>query len=468
MEPLSPDPPEVHSLEEARLVIAALWKVALRVEALEARVAELEAENSELRAELHRLKDLDDKKPPSWAKANIKRRRRKKKGPKKGHKPAKRTVPGEVDEIREYPLDECPDCGGRLGEPSGVQTHIDIEIEPVVPTVREHVFDRYWCSCCKAMVRSRKADVVPRSKYGPRLHALVAWLKYGLGMTLGKVQAFLREQCGLELSTGTLSELLARVGDRLAPAYDDLLDMVRRQSVLYADESGWRVDGVNHYLWVFTNDDLCLYQIRRSRGSQVLVDLLGKSFPGVLCSDFYAAYGVIEGPKQKCLVHLMRDLRKLRESDDEPVAQSFSRKLIAALKRIFKLHGAREQMLPAAFDKQAKAARTRVLNLAFDHLKSKHPDCKRLAKRISKHRQELFVCLEIPEVEPGNNQAERGVRPAVLMRKTSYGNRSDRGRRVQEVLMSLIQTCRKRGVDFMEWAVEALVAPEPPPLPLLD
>ena len=216
---------------------------------------------------------------------------------------------------------------------------------------------------------------VPRSKYGPRLHALVAWLKYGLGMTLGKIHAFLWEQCGLELSTGVLSEILTRVGRRLTLPYDALVEAVRRQSVLYADESGWRVDGVNHYLWVFPNDKPCVYQIRRSRGSQVLLDLLGKRFGGVLCSDFYVAYGVIEGPKQKCLVHLMRDLRKLRATDEDPVAQAFSRKLIAALKRVFKLHGAREQMPVAAFDKQVKATRTRILNLAFDHLKSSHADC---------------------------------------------------------------------------------------------
>ncbi len=464
MEQLPPDPPEVHSLDEARVVIAALWKVALRVQALEARVAELEAENAELRARLDG--GGDEKKPPAWVKANTKRRRRKKKGPKKGHKPARRTVPGKVDEVLEYSLDDCPDCGSQLRAPSGVQTHIDIEVEPVVPRVREHVFDRYWCSCCKTMVRSAKAATVPRSKYGPRLHALVAWLKYGLGMTLGKIHAFLREQSGLELSTGVLSEILTRVGCRLTPAYDALVEAVRRQSVLYADESGWRVDGINHYLWVFTNDELCVYQIRRSRGSQVLIDLLGKRFPGVLCSDFYAAYNVIKGPKQKCLVHLMRDLRKLRETDEDPVAQTFSRKLISALKRVFKLHGRREEMAAAAFDKQARSTRTRILNLAFDHLKSLHADCRRLAKRISKHRRELFVCLEIPEVEPGNNHAERGVRPAVLMRKTSYGNRSDRGRRTQEVVMSLIQTCRKRGIDFMEWAIDALVAAVPPPLPL--
>ena len=248
-----PRPPEVHSLEQARLLIALQWEI---IQQQQPRIEALEAELGKLRALLEG-RDDDAPKTPPWVKPNKPpRRRRKKKGPKKGHEPAKRTVPERIDEVHEHELDGCPACGGELGGAVDVQTHVDIELPPIVPIVREHVLLRYWCPCCKKLVRSCGADVVPRSKYGPRLHVFVSWLKFGLGVTLQKIQALLWELMGLRISTGVLSEMVSRTGERLAPSYDELVAVLREQSVLYADESGWRVDGVNHYLWVFTNDDL--------------------------------------------------------------------------------------------------------------------------------------------------------------------------------------------------------------------
>ena len=473
MQPSSPNLPGVHTLEDARVVIKALWEIAQGVSTLQAQVTHLAAENTALTARVQELEqenaalraDNDKTNPPSWVKPDRKKRRRRKTGAKKGHKPAKRTCPEFPDQEPDYPLDDCPECQGPLGDFVDIKTHTDIEIPTVKPIIRKHTFYRYWCPCCKRLVRTKTAPVVPRSLYGPRFHAFVAWCKFGLGLTLGKIQALLSERYEMQVSTGVLSEMLSRTGKRLKAAYDALVASLAQQAVLYADESGWRVEGKNHYLWVFTNDDVAVFHIDRSRGSQVLVEILGSTFDGVLCSDFYSAYNVLGGPKQKCLVHFLRDLRTLREKDESSEAQAFSRALIAVFKGVFSLHRRRSDVSIAAFQKQYKRLRTRLLNLARAYRNSEHADCQRLAKRVLKHRQELLVCLEVEGVEPGNNFAEQQVRPAVLMRKTSYGNRSERGQRVQEIVMSLIQTCRKRSVDFVEWATEALTAPEPPPLP---
>ena len=451
--PLPDDPDRPVSLEDAESQVQQLYELLRQyhdvivdqdgaIETLQKRIAELEKA----------LGDDDDKGPPPWAKPNVKKRKKKKKGPKKGHKGASRKRFDHVEESHVHDGEYCPDCASLLGPTVEVQDKQDIEVQLRVAIQRLHQFHRHYCPGCKRLVRPSTTTVVPRSDYGPNVHGLLAYFKYGLGMTLGKVSDLMRRVYGVDISTGTISEILMRLGFKAESLYERMCASLRGASMLHADETSWRVDGQSHWLWCFGNDDVVVFHIDPSRGAKVVEAMLGERFDGVLCTDFFSAYGPIDSRKQKCLVHLLREVRKIRDTyPDEDEVQRFSAKLLSLVRRGFRLKTTRGKLDEDAYKAKVRRYITTFSN-AFVGRKFEHPACQRLAKRITKFRRELFVFLEVDEVLPHNNPAELMVRPAVLMRKTSYGNRSDRGRRAQQIFMSLFRTLQLRGQDIIRFA----------------
>jgi hypothetical protein len=296
---------------------------------------------------------------------------------------------------------------------------------------------------------------IPQTKYGPRLHAQLAYWKFGLGLTLGKMQKLLWQSNSLSISTGQMSEMLSRCGELFEPAYNELSKGLRAQEQLHADETGWRVSGNNHWLWSFSNAKMSFYRIDRTRGQVVVDKTLGDTFKGVLTSDFYGGYNAIECPKQKCWTHLLREVRELKKAyPAEPEVKAFSTRLKAFFRR------GKELAARHSLGETIEKAYSRLFDdtLRFAQREHHHPDLKRLAKRIMKHRMELYTFIHTG-TDPTNNAAEREVRPAVLMRKTSYGNRSRKGADTQAIMMSLIRTCSKREINFLDHAAAYLGTP---------
>jgi len=273
-----------------------------------------------------------------------------------------------------------------------------------------------------------------------------------MGMTLGKIRKLIEDQYGLSISTGMLSEMITRTGSGLEADWQDIKTSLLDQKHLHADETGWRIDGDNGWLWSFANQDVSFYTIEDSRGQKVVEEVLGKRFGGVLTTDFYGAYNAIACQKQKCWPHLLRDLHEVS------VKYPRNREIqvyLGRMKTFFK----RGKKLQADHKKGLE------IDKRLDRLKGdtqrwaerghRHPDLKRLSKRIIKYRRELYTFIKAG-TDPTNNFAEREVRPAVLMRKTSYGNRTNNGAHTQSILMSVIRTAEKRGENFVERAAEHL------------
>ena len=209
---------------------------------------------------------------------------------------------------RDYPL-QCPNCDHSLPEPKKWHSHTQVDIPQIAhPIITNFITGWAWCAPCNKYVAIN--DKLANTLYGPRLHAHVAYLKFKMGMTLGKIQSFIREQYCLEISTGELSEMIKRVASRYESAWQDIKTSLLEQPHLYADETGWRIDGDNGWLWSFANKDLSFYVIDRSRGQQVVNEVLGETYDGVLITDFYGAYNAIDCDKQKCWVHLCRSVEK--------------------------------------------------------------------------------------------------------------------------------------------------------------
>ncbi len=422
------------------------------------KISKLEKVNERLKKEVDQLKkELAAKREiPKWVKANKseeQKKKAKKKGPKVGHPAYLRRVPEKIDQTVVVFPESCPAGHGALPfpSPSKWHTHVQIDLpEPGQSIVTEFLVGSSYCSHCKKY-HSAKGRV-SGSLYGPRLHAQVCYWKYSLGLTFLKIQKLLREQYSLDLSTGQLSELVTRSANKFEDAYDDLKTSLHDQDHLHVDETGWRLDGVNAWLWSFSNQDVSIYTIDPTRSQGVVEEILGEVFSGVLCSDFYGAYHKIESVKQKCWAHILRDLKNLRGKEPDNLEVKY---FASRLKNFFDRGKVLREAKALGKDIESRLKRLKSDTESFACRKFNHPELQILAKRLIKYRREMYTFIE-KNLEPTNNNAEREIRPAVLMRKTSYGNRSEQGRKNQSILMSIIRTADKRGQNFVSMATDHL------------
>jgi len=441
----------------------ALPRAKERIKILEGTVRRISQENEQLERENKKIKNENERlkkelsairKPPRWVKPNKDKgakRRKKKLGPKKGHKPSPRKVPEKVDEqVTWIPL-ICSECDTGLPEPHKWHNHYQIDIPPIAEsTTTEHIVGWSWCSICnKAVSVSNKLG---SSLYGPRLHAMVVDLKYSLGLTLGKIHNLILDQYGLNISTGVISEMLTRTAEKFRSGYDDIKSRLSDEPHIHADETGWRCGGNNHWLWSFSSDEISFYEINRHRSQEVVEKILGKSYSGVLISDFYGAYNKTDCQKQKCWPHLLRDLHEQKEKyPNSQEIKAFAKKA----KQFFEWG----KKLQVDF-KDGKGIESRLKRLLskteqWIFRKYRHKELKRLCKRLIKYRDELYTFIKTG-VDPTNNNGEREIRPAVLMRKISYCNRSDQGKENQAILMTMARTSAKKEQNFVNMATDYL------------
>lgn len=391
---------------------------------------------------------------PIYAKPN-KRERRKKPGARQGHDGVRRERPTKIDQRKDHRLKCCPDCGGRLQRCQRSRTRVIEDIpESIQPVVTEHTIHRDYCPACKKDVEPVVPDAMPKATLGHRLIALTGWFHYGLGLTIDQIVTVLDHHLQTKLTSGGLVDAWRRLAEVLEGWYAQIAEGAKASAHLHADETGWRVDGVTHWLWCFTNDRNCYYMIERSRGSPALQKFFTDEFEGVLITDFWSAYeSVCAEDRQYCLVHLLRELEKIDERNDSPEWQAFAKKLRRLLRDGIRLRK-RAGFSPDADRSRVDRLNKRLALLAIEeHLDG---DARRLTKRLAKHAEYIFTFLDYDHVPFENNFAERQIRPAVVLRKNSQSNRSQQGSATQAVLMSVYQTLKLRGLDPTRTVTEAL------------
>lgn len=437
----------------------------MREQELLARIAELETENALLRAriaelehKLSKLLDSHDSTPPPSAPAFVKpkhqKHRRKKPGQKPGHVGSYRQRPTEADEIIEVPLEDCPDCHNALENVNTCEQYVE-EIIPAHTIVRCYRTYKGYCPNCQRTVESRHPDQIPNRMIGSRALLLAAEMKHGLGVPYRKVATSLKRLCGLSITAGALAQEMNALAKWLKPEYASIQSTLRQSPSVHVDETGWRLDGKSCWLWAFTNDSFTIYEVNSSRGHQVVLQQLGEGYLGTIISDFYTAYNPLPYKQQKCLVHLLRELSECKNDTDEFVA--FRKKLTRLLRDSLRL----KQSMTEATD-TPNETHDRLLGYIHQRLSELYnasyeiPDCQRLAKRLRKHSHQLFTFLEQMNVESNNNRAERAIRPAVVTRKISGGNRSSAGTEALSIITSIIQTCNQQGKDFVEVGMEII------------
>ena len=422
------------------------------IEKLEQCNAQLKAENTRLRQEVQELRRLlkaiaePEKKLPPFVKEDV-HHRNKRPGREEGHEGTSRPMPENIDETKEATICCCPECNGKV-------TFFDSRkriIEDIIPaTVRTTEIDigRYSCNGCKKIVEAPVTEAFSGCRLGLRTYLLVTFLKMGLGMTIEKIQTLLQVSYGMKISRGGISQILAKTAIGFGDHYVQLIQDLRNSPYANCDETGWRIDGKNAWLWDFIGRMVAVYAIHRSRGRNVPRKILGKDYGGTVGSDFWSAYNVASDSQQKCHVHLKRNLHDTaKKKHHRSSFHGFKKKLKRILDDSIRLWECESDLARRQKGKLHFEARI----LALCSQKWADRDCNRLIKRLRRHAKDLFTFLVVDGVTPDNNIAERGIRPAVVMRKNSYGNRSKKGAETTAILLSTIQTCKTRDQNFLEW-----------------
>jgi len=261
---------------------------------------------------------------------------------------------------------------------------------------------------------------------------------------------------GLSVSPGAISHQVQRIADWFDGDFEKLMVELRCAEHVHADETGWRTDGRNGYLWAVTDPTHTLYHVDKSRGGKVIQKLLGRAFGGTLVSDFYSAYSTMDCKKQKCLTHLLRELAESAEKSPAFGAGSFFEQSKPLVKQMLRLKGQWETLGDARY-----FARVNQLEKRLDALASAdyaEANAKRIARRMRKHQKELTAFLRDKGLDGTNNAAERAIRPAVVARKISGGSRSKDGAAAWATLASLMRTANQQGKNVVGTIKSMLMA----------
>lgn len=444
----------LHQLAEAQALNA---KQAAYIKELEVRIAELEQKLDEAQRGGKRQATPFSKGPP--------KAQPKKPGRKRRHPSAHRPIPTRISRTLEAPLPTCcPECGGVVAEDSvraQYQEDIPRPIETVITQFNVHIGH---CTDCAAHIQGRHPEQISDAlgaaavQLGANILGLAAELKHDLGVSYGKVARFLHLTFGLVANKSEFARADQRLAQGFAPTYAHLQTQLRQSEVAHVDETGWKVGGHSAWLWVFTNKQLSVYAIDPHRDHTVVERILGQDFDGILVSDCFLAYDPLQYRKSKCAGHLLCRCRKLTESGN-PSAVRFSEQVASLLRGALKLKERKSTMSTHGY----RVACGR-LEAAFDNLLARHyrqADILRFAKLLRRQRTYLFTFLYVDAVDPTNNQAERELRPAVIIRKTNGCNRSPKGAATHAILSSVIRTARKHGQDFVGLTRHMLQQPEP-------
>lgn len=379
------------------------------------------------------------------------------------HRP--QVPPERVNEVHIVLPEQCGHCGHSLGrrleevQTSGnVQRQQVVEVPAIAARVIEYQCHRVTCPSCRKTTRAALPEQA-RRQTGPRLTALVAYLTVTCRMPRRVVETLLEQVLDTPVSVGNAQTCWEEASEAVADPCQQLERQLRKEPVLNVDETGWRTSGEKRYLWAFVASGFVLFTIAGTRGSELLIRLLGAVFEGILCSDRFSGYLKYHpGKAQFCWAHLKRNILGVLDFTKQTASEQFCRDALAAHAGLFRLwHKFRSGLIDRPQLRQRSVRlQKRLFVLAESHLDSPDRQVRNLARALFEHSERLFTFLEYDGVEPTNNSAERALRTGVQWRKISFGTRSAAGEQATARLLSVAQTCRLHGRDPLQYLATAI------------
>lgn len=361
-----------------------------------------------------------------------------------GHKGTTREIPNRVDEHKDIHIDRCPECSSTDITPCRKYSdHYQEDI--IIPQTKVTRFRHhyYWCPNCKKTVHGTGSEEIPGSYIGPNAKALAGFLHYQLSVPYRKIRTLFKEMFNMDFDPTSCVGFDKQIRIRGEPLYERLKTSLKDKPYLNVDETGWK----DKWLWCYADKRHAVYRIEPGRGQKELRGTLGDSYKGVLISDFLGAYNGIRSLKQRCLIHALRLIEKWRVYyDNDPKTVKYFVDLKTAVKRIIRLNNQMtKKRLPNNFSVRKADAVGRLRRILSKELTPIKAD--KFRRKLLDHFDELVTCLDYKGIASHNNLVERCLRPNVIMRKMTFGNRSEKGERNHEVIMSLIQTARLQNIN---------------------
>lgn len=430
----------------------------------------LEEENAQLKAELEKLKikeiNKESNKPSSkqaeWEVKGVgndqkggsrKRGSKKRKG--SGNKRKTKIATVKITEK----LKNCPTCDydftlKELLKSSNTRIIEDLP-EASEPEVKEVEQEKYYCPNCQQVATAKTELALPGSDIGLNATTLICYLWVSLGIPFTRLAKYFKDFFSFEISTTGLSYHVIRVSRIFEEVYKEILEDVQIGSILFADETGWRVKGVLWWLWVFGTSKSAYFSIDKSRGGDVVLRILGEIFPGVLVVDGWGAYSSIICEQQSCMAHLLRKIRKFYTKF--PELKDIAR-FYVKFRRIIR-DGERLQASRKEFgEKKFHRRFCRLENRMDELLKWPNPDnvLQTVIDKVRRQQSRILTFVCHPDVPCHNNFAEYLIRVGVLKRKISGGSKSEDGAKAYAVLLSIYTTCKLRQIPFLRFLKESL------------
>ena len=389
-----------------------------------------------------RIEELEgivkEKNKPSFVKEDV-NHQHKPSGQKEGHEGFTRYIPERIDFIKKAAIKKCPYCEGKLSNVQETRTRYVEDIPEVRTVITKYEIERRYCKNCKKIVEAEVKDALPNARFGLRSMLFIAFLKLGMRMPSKKILELMKTTYNLKISDGEIYKILDQLSQAFGLHYKELEKRIRDAAVKHIDETGWRIDGINNWLWIFINKEVALYVVKRQRSSKVPIRILGNQEGKIINSDRHSAYAqlckVTKCKQQICWAHILRNSKDLADYCDE--AKYVHRRLKNIYKQAARLeHKANDEEMEQLLHQIDLIAARRY----------RHTKVYKFVRGICKnHRENLFRFASNPEVESTNNPAERGLRHAIVIRKISNGSRSKKGAEVTSKLLSVMETMKLQG-----------------------
>jgi transposase len=439
--------------DEARAIVGAV------IDGLERQITELNQQVQELKGRLDQ-NSTNSSKPPSTDPIGVKRKpptppSKKRRGGQKGHPRRMRALvpPERVASVTECKPTACRRCGHALsGEDSEPLRHQVAELPPIEPEVQEYRLHRLLCPHCKTTTRGALPGGVPRTAFGPRLHAVLSVLSGAYRLSKRQVAQLGSDLLGLTISIGMIAKLERITADVLEQPFAELAERVKSADAANIDETGWRENGRKAWLWVVVTSLGVVFRIVRSRAGAVAAELLGEEPKPIVISDRFPGYEWIKlRSRQVCWAHLRRDFQAMIDRDGD--GAEVGRQLLWQSNKLFEYwHKVRDGTIRRSTFLQYMAWLRPMVRSSLR--RGSECACTKTAATCGELLR-LWECLwtftRVEGVEPTNNAAERALRHAVIWRRISGGTDSEVGSRFVERMLSTVATCRQQRRSVLEY-----------------
>jgi transposase len=408
-----------------------------KIEVLEVKVSKLQTE-----LEKHKVKPNQPPSSKPYFEKNNSENPKTKPGQKLGHSGISRTTPQEIHKTVEYRLDSCQHCGSNeLDQTPKPRSKVITDLEFKVVNTKE-IYHDVICKTCGQKSMPVSIHGTSKSPFGKVFQTLITYLRSVGGVTIRPIENLFRDFFKLNVSDSSISNTEIRLSKYSLQEYNQYLELVKNAQFSHKDETSYRVNGKNHWVWVYDSIKHVFYRLDQSRGMTVLNTDFGLNSVQISINDCYAGYNRFK-TQQICWAHLIREAEAHAEKENATIHE---RKLFYALQMLYK----RAKDFVATdpnqeLRQQERVALENTLSNIMRSLTTKSDFLERICHRLNERLMHCFLFVEIKGLPSTNNQAERSLRPFVIHRKISFGSKSIAGAQAKVIFKTIFENAKRQG-----------------------